>query len=150
VLYNISFSIFNLGRKTRKKVSGIYYIENTLSRKIQGICLQHKKTAKSRTENKYSIVQAHPSSRPSAGGMSQEAEMEVTPHHSTADRAATAKKSREEAACKLKAACKEAAKAAKTAAAGTGSGSGNISNRRRCHVLRRRPRFPRLTAASRY
>jgi hypothetical protein len=70
-------------------------------------------------------VQVHPSSRPSTGGMNQEAEMEVTPHHSTADRAATAKKTREEAARKLKAACKEAAEAAKNATAGSGSGSGN-------------------------
>ncbi len=51
--------------------------------------------------------------------------METTPHHSTADRAASAKKTREEAARKLKAACKEVAEAAKNAAAGSGSGSGN-------------------------
>jgi hypothetical protein len=57
--------------------------------------------------------------------MNQEEDMETTPHHSTADRAASAKKTREEAARKLKAACKEAAEAAKNAAAGSGSGSGN-------------------------
>jgi hypothetical protein len=62
--------------------------------------------------------------------MSKAAEMEVTPHHkqktgdnsSTADRAANAKKSRDEAARKLKAACEEAAKAA---AASSGSGPSN-------------------------
>ena len=63
--------------------------------------------------------------------MSKEAEMEVTPHHkqkpadnhTTADRAANAKRSREEAASKLKAACEEAAKAA---AASSGSGPSNV------------------------
>ncbi len=63
--------------------------------------------------------------------MSKEAEMEVTPHHkqkpadnhTTADRAANAKRSREEAARKLKAACEEAAKAA---AAISGSGHSNV------------------------
>ena len=58
--------------------------------------------------------------------MNQEEEMETTPQHSTADRAASAKKTREEAARKLKAACKEAAEAAKKAA--TGSGSGTSTN----------------------
>ena len=59
--------------------------------------------------------------------MNKEERMETTPQnkkgpdtHSTADRAATAKKTREEAARKLKAAIKEAAKAADT---GAGSGS---------------------------
>jgi hypothetical protein len=59
--------------------------------------------------------------------MNQDEEMETTPQHSTADRAASAKKSREEAARKLKAACKEAAEAAKKAATGSGSGTGTNS-----------------------
>ena len=59
--------------------------------------------------------------------MNQDEEMETTPQHSTADRAVSAKKSREEAARKLKAACKEAAEAAKKAATGSGSGTGTNS-----------------------
>ena len=59
--------------------------------------------------------------------MNQDEEMETTPQHSTADRAASAKKTREEAARKLKAACKEAADAAKKAATGSGSGTGTNS-----------------------
>jgi hypothetical protein len=65
---------------------------------------------------------------PSTGGMNNEEEMETAPHNkkladtnTTADRAASAKKTREDAARKLKAALKEAAKAADT---GAGSGSG--------------------------
>ena len=58
--------------------------------------------------------------------------METTPHnkmdaHTTADRAACAKKTREDAARKLKAALKEAAAAAKAADTGAGSGSGSRS-----------------------
>ena len=72
-------------------------------------------------------MQVHSTRPPSAGGMNTEERMETTPQnkkgpdaHSTADRAATAKKTREEAARKLKAAIKEATKAADT---GAGSGS---------------------------
>jgi hypothetical protein len=61
--------------------------------------------------------------------MNKEERMETTPQntkgpdaHTTADRAASAKKTREEAARKLKAAIKEAAKAADT-----GAGSGSVT-----------------------
>jgi hypothetical protein len=62
--------------------------------------------------------------------MNQGEKMETTPQntldaHSTADRAAGAKKTREDAARKLKAAIKEAA--AKAADIGAGSGSGSRS-----------------------
>jgi hypothetical protein len=78
--------------------------------------------------------------------------METTPQnkkatdaHTSADRAACAKKTREDAARKLKAALKEAA--AKAADTGAGSGSGT---RNSAATLRPRRRLPRLTAAFRY
>ena len=60
--------------------------------------------------------------------MNQGEKMETTPHdkidaHSTADRAAGAKKTREDAARKLKAAIKEAAAVAAVSGAGSGSGT---------------------------
>jgi hypothetical protein len=83
--------------------------------------------------------------------MNKEERMETTPQntkgpdaHTTADRAASAKKTREDAARKLKAAIKEAAKAADT-----GAGSGSVTRFRR-PLSRQFCRLPRLTAASRY
>ncbi len=60
--------------------------------------------------------------------MNQGEKMETTPQnmmdaHSTADRAAGAKKTREDAARKLKAAIKEAAAVAAVTGAGSGSGT---------------------------
>ncbi len=74
-------------------------------------------------------MQVHSPSPPSSGGMNKIEKMETTPQnkkvmdaHTTADRAACTKKTREDAARKLKAALKEAA--AKAADTGAGSGSG--------------------------
>ena len=73
-------------------------------------------------------MQVYSTSPPSAGGMNQEETMETTPQDtkdalSTADRAAGAKKTREDAARKLKAAIKEAAAVAAVSGAGSGSGT---------------------------
>jgi hypothetical protein len=71
-------------------------------------------------------VHVHSTSPPSTGGMNKEERMETAPHntpHTTADRAASAKKTREDAARKLKAAIKEAA----AKAADTGAGSGSVT-----------------------